>query len=268
MIYLDKTDILNEIRTKFITVLKNQQFFNLSLEKIKQIANEFKPETEFEYNLTSSNFDKLNKAILKEVFIAASSRLELIFPPDKLNSSIILFILLFLAKSSKEEIKTEKSNLIRLLINNTRDKRDSSKFSSGRLSFLIVNLIYFMIYVIIYFLLSIVILQVFGKLNLREIEMLLVDRIEVKRISPDKLQEYFISKFEMINPKMKSPEPILNCCLPYIFEPIKDLIQIHSESESVEIPNGDIDEIINRIVFLQNPLEFLEVILTMKIKDY
>ncbi len=117
---------------------------------------------------------------------------------------------------------------------------------------------------------SIVILQTFENLNKTEIEKLLIDKIPVKNISPDpeKIKEFFIKKFQMINPKLNSADPVLNLCLPYVFEPIKELIQSQSDEESVIISQAEINDIINRIMSLYDPTNFVEIFLTLKIKDY
>jgi hypothetical protein len=244
----------------------------MNFDKILQIVHNFpfKSDSTFNNYIETLEIDNLTKSMLKEVSIIALNKLDYLFPPEECERFIISFIMIFLSKPLKDEVIKEKQSLLEYLISNTNDKNDTTKYSSGKLSFLIVNLIYFMCSIMIYFLLSIVILQFFENLKMNEIEKLLIDKVGAKNmeIDPDNIKVYFAKKIELINPKLKNSEPILDCCLPYIFEAIKDLVQNQSDTESVVISEKDIKEIIKRLMFLLDPNNFFDILLTLKIKDY
>jgi hypothetical protein len=263
-------NIQNDIKSKFITVYRNNPFYTMSLSKLISLTENFEKNSKsmHDYILSLDNIDNITKAMIKEVYDTASSKLQFVFPKESYEKTVLFFIILFMAKPIREEIKKEKKKLILILLDNTRDNKDKSKFLSGKFSFLITNLINFISNLLIYCLLSIVILQTFDKFNYSEIEKLLVNKIIVKNISPDNIKEYYEKKFEKINPKLKSSMPIIDCCLPYIFEPIKDLVQGQEDVESVVISELEIEDIVSRIMFLHDPYNFIDIFLTLKIKDY
>jgi hypothetical protein len=263
-------NILNDIKSKFIIVYRNNPFYTMSLNKLIALSENFEKNSKsmHDYITSLDNLDSITKAMLKEVYDSASSKLQYVFPKENFEKTVLFFILLFLAKPLREEIKREKRKLIFNLLAYTKDKEDKSKYLSGKFSFLIANLIYFICNLLIYCLLSIVVLQTFDNFNYSEIEKLLVQKIIVKNISPENIQEYYAKKFEKINPKLKNSGPILDCCLPYIFEPIKDMVQGHEDVESVLISELEIEDIVSRIMFLHDPYNFIDIFLTLKIKDY
>lgn len=231
-----------------------------------------------EYNIASGipvieyldilKLDIVLKNLIVELFQISEVRLKNIYPSEKLGNTILQIILLFLANPNNNDLKTEKFNLLKQLINHTQDAYDNAKYLSGKFSFLIVNTLYFFCNVMIYCLFSIVLLQVFENFSSKEIEKLMIEKVKVKSISFTNLQDFYSKKLEILNPRLKSAEPVVECCLPYIFEPIKDMIYHQQEVESVVISEIEIDEIINRIIYLFDPLIFMDVFLTLKIKDY
>lgn len=263
-------NIQNEIKSKFIVVYRNNPFYTMSLNKLISIAENFDKNSKSMHDYISSlyNLDNITRVMIKEVYDIASSKLKFVFPKEGYEKTVLYFIILFMAKPLREEIKMEKRKLIFNLLENTRDNQDKSKFLSGKFSFLIANLINFISNLLIYCLLSIVILQTFDKFNYSDIEKLLVNKIIVKNISPANIQEYYEKKFEKINPKLKNSMPILDCCLPYVFEPIKDLVQGQEDVESVLISELEIEDIVSRIMFLHDPYNFIDIFLSLKIKDY
>jgi hypothetical protein len=169
------------------------------------------------------DLDKLTKNMLLEVTALADKRMTYFYPPDKFEEKIFFTIFLFLAKPQKKEIEEEKIELLKYLITNTSDKCEASEkfYSSGRFSYLIVNLVHFFSFMLVYFLLSVTFLQLYENFSKSQIEKLIGNKQKVGNIEPDKLREYFHKKLALIN-KNINPENILSCVLPYIFDPIKE----------------------------------------------
>jgi hypothetical protein len=263
-------NLLNDIKSKFITVFRSNPFYTMNLTKLRSISEHFDKNVKSmdEYITELDGLDNITKAMLKEVLVSATDKLQFVFPQENFEKTVLFCVLLFMAKPVRDDIKKEKRKVIINLFDHTKDKTESTKYRSGKFSFLIANLIQFICNMLIYCLLSVVILQTFDNFSLGEVEKLLVDKIVVKNIIPARIQEYYALKFEKINPKLKDSAPILDCCLPYVFEPIKDLVQGESEAESVIISEKEIDDIISRIIFLDDPFNFIDIFLTLKIKDY
>ncbi len=213
----------------------------------------------------SLKLEKIFTVLFMEVYNVSEKRLKDIFPS---KNKILQGIFLFLANPYNSEVTIEKADFILELLKMTKDPDDDAKYLSGKFSFLIMNIIYFFCNIIIYCVFSLVLLQVFEKFSLKEIEQVFIQKSQVREITPANLQEFYAKKFEIINPRLKSAEPIVDCCLPYIFEPIKYLVHDQQEEESVIISELELEEIKNRIVFLFDPYVFSELFLTMKIKDY
>jgi hypothetical protein len=172
--------------------------------------------------INSLDIDKLNKSILKNVLAMAKHRLEYIFPRDNYEENVMLTVLLFLSKPAVDDFEQEKINLLKKLIENTKEIKESIKdqYSSGKFSFLIVNLVYYLTFSLVSFFLSISLLQTFENFNKNQIEKLIVENEEVNGISPGELKDYFNKRLEEVNSKI-NPDTVLNACLPYIFDPIK-----------------------------------------------
>ncbi len=170
------------------------------------------------------DFDKLFKNIFLDVVFFANRRLKYIYPKDKLEEKILDTILLFLAKPNRNEIFENKKRLITDLIKNTIEQHEPVVlYSSGKFSFLIVNLIHFFCYMLVYFLLSSTFLMFYNNLNKNQIEKLLLDKQKVANIDPDNINMYFSEKLKLLNGNL-NPDSVLECCLPYIFDPIKNRI--------------------------------------------
>jgi hypothetical protein len=151
----------------------------------------------------------------------ANTKLRIIFPTEKFEEVTLLIFFLFMAKNYKEEIRKEKKNILTYLISQTRDTSEVNKYSSGKFSFLIINFLNYICHILLYFPLMITLLQHFDQLSKSQIEKLIINKIEVNGIKYDELKKYFLEKLQKLNSKIK-PEAIMNCCLPYIFEPIKN----------------------------------------------
>jgi len=194
-------------------------FYNLNVQKIKQISTMFQG-TFDEYIESLQDLDKLTKHLLKDVVINAEMRLKVIFPKNNFWEFTLLIFFLFMAKSFKQEIQIEKKNLLVQLFKVAQDHTNISKYSSGKFSFLIINFLNFLCQILLYVPLMITLLQHFDNLSKSQIERLIMFKNEVNGIKYEDLKEHFLNKLEKINPKIK-PDSIMNCCLPYIFEPIK-----------------------------------------------
>ena len=196
----------------------------MSIQKIKEFSN-FESRTDFENiqeYIDFQEFDNFTKSAFKDVLEMASIRLEHIFPQEKSKDKMILIIALFLSKPLRNEIEQEKYELIKYLLETTKnaDVENKDYYLSGKFSFMIVNLIQFLGFIMVYFLLSLKIFQIFSNLNKNEIENIFIEKKKFGDIDPNNLKEYFQAKLQLLNPKLTS-DAVLNCCLPYIFDPIK-----------------------------------------------
>lgn len=167
--------------------------------------------------------DKLSKHLLKEIRIMALKRMSNLYPQENYQERILLTILLFLSRSEREDIKLEKYRLVYDLLDSTSTdvENNQKKYSSGKFSFLIVNLIHFFSFIMVYFLLSITFLQIFDQLSKSQIEKLLVNKEKVMHLDPDNIKDYFQNKMKIVNDRL-DPDKLLECCLPYIFDPIRE----------------------------------------------
>jgi hypothetical protein len=248
-------------------VLKKTPLYYMKFTKLKSLyesydENNCLPMQEY---FDSLKFEKVFTTLLLEVYNVSEKKLKHVFPS---KNSIIKGILLFLTHPYNSDVSLEKVNFLEVVLNTTKDPDDDAKYLSGKFSFLIVNIIYFFCNIIIYCVFSLALLQVFEKFSVKDIDQVFVQKAKVREIALSNLQEFYAKKFEIINPRLKSAEPIVECCLPYIFEPIKYLVQDQQDEQSVIISQLELDEIKNRIVYLFDPYVFIEVFLTMKIKDY
>ena len=217
---LSANSITSEFRKKFANVFQNFPFYNFNIQKIKNITSSYRGSFE-EYIDSLQDLDKLNKHLLKEVMQVADNKLRIIFPTEKFEELTLLIFFLFMAKSYREEIRKEKKNVLTYLISHSRDTSEVNKYSSGKFSFLIINFLNYICHILLYFPMMITLLQHFDQLNKLQIEKLIVNKIEVNGIKYEELKRYFLEKLEKLNSKIK-PEAIMDCCLPFIFEPIKN----------------------------------------------
>jgi hypothetical protein len=193
----------------------------MHVDKMKTISSNKRNEEIIQY-INTLDIDNLNKNILKEVTMIAINRVEFIFPKGKVEQYILFTIILFMAKPIKENVKNEKKRIIEELIRYTIDAEKENKFDSGKLSFMILNIIYFFFNILLYFILSISIIQLNEKLSKNELEKLLIDKVEVGKLKPDEVKNYLSDKLKSLNPKLKNADPVVDTCLPYVFDPIKD----------------------------------------------
>lgn len=216
----NKDNFITEIKKKFAIVLKSNSFYQITIDKFKQIITNctysYDAHT-FEY-INNLDIDDLTKKMFVDIFTIAKSRLEICVSKDKLNSFLFSTIILFLSKPIRVDIKEEKKKILSLIIKETKLK---SEYNSGKLSFLILNLIYFFLNIFLYFLMTILILQYFENLNKSEFNKLFLNKETVGNISYDTVQEYIHKKLKEINPKLSNANSVIDVCLPYILDPIK-----------------------------------------------
>lgn len=214
-------NIMNDIRKKFNNVLKANVFYNMSLIKLKHIANNYKEDSEdLNHYINNLKIDNLSKYMLLEVVTLAEGRFEYVIPSQKLSESILFFVVLFLTKP-REDVTNEKKLLLNPLIMNNRCNENGGVIDSARLSFLILHLLYFILNITLHFLIIIVFLQNFENLDRDEIEMLLIHKEDVRTLKAGNLKDYLAEKLTSMNSKLNGPDAILDICLPYVLHPIK-----------------------------------------------
>lgn len=207
-----------ELRKKFLLVLQSNPFYQIQLDEFKTVSSKMSKSTIEDY-VATMDFDDLTKKIFTEVYNESISRFSPILPEKIITRLIIHSIMLFLTKPKSEDISIARQTLIEEFISSAKS---DDLYHSGRLSYVIVQLILFITNILIYFLLSLTILQVFENMNKYEMQLLLIEKQKVSNIKFENIFDYFSSKLEIINPRLKSPHIILDVCLPYVCEPIKE----------------------------------------------
>jgi hypothetical protein len=168
-----------------------------------------------------NQFDKINeldsvgKEIYTYVYNYAIKEFKYIFD-ENLNENVFTILCLFM-QNNRKDLKSYKIKFIESLLNKNRD--DLGYYNTGKFSYLIVNLVHFFSFMLICFYINIVVLQ----LDKKNLEKLIVNKISVNDIDPNKLKEYFDGEIKLILPDL-GPNNILDCVLPYIFHPVKDCI--------------------------------------------
>ena len=95
--------------------MKNSELFN----QINQILKL--------KNLFAENF--------KNVFINGMNSMLNVFPKNNCSENIFLAMILFLSNPNRNVVKTEKLNLIKYLINTTKEDFGNGNIKSGKLIF-------------------------------------------------------------------------------------------------------------------------------------
>lgn len=169
----------------------------------------------------NNNFNKINeldsvgKVIYEYVFNNAINEFKYILDSNTLNEKVFTILCLFMINNNKKDVKFYKQKIIFELLYKLKDS--SGNYNSGKLSYLIINLVHFFSFTLICFYINIVVLQ----LDKKNLEKLIVNKIQVNEIQPDKIKDFFNQQIKYILPDL-SPNRILDCVLPYVFHPVKD----------------------------------------------
>jgi hypothetical protein len=192
-------------KTRTIREIENNAFYSFSLDKM----NNYIKNKKFDVN----ELDAVGKEIYNYVFNKALKEFKYIFD-ENLNDNVFTLLCLFMQNNKKETKKFKLAFILELLIKN-RD--NEGNYHTGKLSYLIINLVHFFSFILICFYINIVVLQ----LDKKSLEKLIVNKISVNEIDPNKIKEYFDEEIKNIIPDL-GPNKILDCVLPYVFHPVKD----------------------------------------------
>jgi hypothetical protein len=194
-------------KSRTLKEIESNPVYSLSSEKIQAY-------------IKNKKFDKINeldlvgKEIYNYVYSYALKEFKYIFE-DNLNEYVFTILCLFLHNPNKKEIKTYKQKFIQDLLFTYKDS--TGHYNSGKLSYLIINLVHFFSFMLICFYINIVVLQ----LDKKSLEKLIVNKVSVNDIDPNKIKEHFDLEINNILPEL-GPNKILDCVLPYVFHPVKD----------------------------------------------
>ncbi len=246
-----------KIRT--LREIENNPIYSFSFEKIQNY-------------IKNKNFDKINELdsvgneIYNYIYNFALREFKYIFD-DNLNEYVFTILCLFMQNQNKREIKNFKLKFIQDLL--FRYKDNTGHYNSGKLSYLIINLVHFFSFILICFYINIVILQ----LDKKNLEKLIVKKISVNDIEPNKIKEHFDIEIKNILPEL-GPNRILDSVLPYVFHPVKDCnlsnidIEGNNELELVDLEDSIIEDIAKRITFISSPQNLLDIFIDLKVIDY
>lgn len=217
----------------------------------------------------SLNFSKLHENMFKDLLLLSTNKLSSIFPNKFLLESCSYIIFYFLYKKIPQA-KSERKKFLFYLIKTCQDSSCTTEdtFLSGKLSFLILNLIIYLSYILLYFFISYAFLEIEEEFTLEKFENLYIDKLPVKNINPKSFSQYTLNQIKKYNPYF-SRENLCVLSIQYIFKPLKSLFS-NSDKGCTEIilQHTDIENLIERLDYFFEPVNLLELMFTNKIKSY
>ena len=221
-------------------------------------------------NFTESlNFPKLSECMFKDLLLLSTNKLSSIFP-DKFLLESCSYILFFFLYKKTPQIKQERKKFLYYLIKTCQDSTCTTEdsFLSGKLSFLILNLIIFLSYILLYFFISYAFLEIDEEFTIEKFKNLYIDKLPVKNISPKSFSQYTFNQIKKYNPYF-SRENLCILSIQYIFKPLKGYFSnTNKKMININLQNEDIESLIDRIDYFFDPVNLLELMFTNKIKTY
>ena len=245
---------------------------NLSLPKRLSLTEDINYSKEIKYFINLFNFNKFELHIIYDILTISISNLSKILPSTSVFQCSCYILYYFLSKQNQENINNRKKFLFLLfeICNNDEDLKNYSykNIFTTKLTFLIFFIVIDLSYILIYFFISKVFLIYSENFTEEEINELFIEKVCVKNINPKVFSKFIYRKIKEINSNF-SRENIINKILYYIFNPIKDKIDINKlNSEKIILEEKKIDEIIERLDYFFYPDNMLEIIFKSKIKEY
>lgn len=251
-----------KIRNIIKKKIMNNPFYSLDEDKYKEII--------FGKNDINSNINSILKqiaskvqvetlivAITENVLLYSKKQLQEIYPNNNhYNYNILMIMYYFLTKQTLSN-KESKKKFVLLLIQNTitENQGNSCLYSTGKLSFLLYNIIQFCLFSFISLFLAISLLEIEDNFDENDLYQLFIERKKTNKINPLDLNEYINEKLKKLNRNITLNNVL--CYFVYeVFHPISDrnlyylltiyihiVIASHIDSQEELISNSKIDEV-------------------------
>ena len=164
------------LKSRMIREIENNPLFSFSLDKMNNY-------------IKNKKFDKINemdfvtKEIYNYVYSYAINEFKFIFG-ENLEENVFAILSLFLM-SDKRENKNYKVSFIHNLL--AKNVNSVGHYITGKLSYMIINLVHYFTFMLICFFLNPVLLQ----LDRKNKEKLIVNKSSVNNIDPNNLKKHF-----------------------------------------------------------------------------
>ena len=246
---------------------------NLSLPKRLSLTDDINYSKEIKFFINLFNFNKLELHIIFDILTISIKNLSKILPSTSVFQCSCYILYYFLSKQDQENIYNRKQFLLllfELCINDEilKNENYNKNVLTTKFTFLVIFIIIDLSYILIYFFISKVFLLYTEKFTEEDINVLFIEKKCVKNINPKVFSTFIYGKIKDININF-SGENILNIVSYYIFNPIKDKIDInYLNNDKIVLEEKNINDIIDRLDYFFNPDNMLEIIFKSKIKDY
>ena len=167
------------------------------------------------------NLPKLQQQMLKNVLEISTVKLSLVFPEKFVLESCCYIIFYFLSKKNKEN-RDELNKFLYYLIKTCQQSSEgtSDEYKTGKLSFLILNLVIFLTFIMLFFFISYGILEA-EEFSHDKIEVIYIDKLPVKNVCPKSFSSYIFTQIKKYNPDFNR-EKLCIIAIQYIFDPLKE----------------------------------------------
>ena len=274
--YIILIKIKENIKSNKFTEINLKTFkekLNLSLPKRLSLTDDINYSKEIKFFINLFNFNRLELYIIYDILTISIKNLSKILPSTSVFQCSCYILYYFLSKQDQENIYNRKQFLLflfELYINNDilKNENYNKNVLTTKFTFLVIFIIIDLSYILIYFFISKVFLLYTEKFTEEDINVLFIEKKCVKNINPKVFSTFIYGKIKDININF-SRENILNIVSYYIFNPIKDKIDInYLNNDKIVLEEKNINDIIDRLDYFFNPDNMLEIIFKSKIKDY